>query len=145
MVVSTYISFHSSIQKYLLDVEHHGGVGLLLILLIVVEQNLFAAHDHVLKIWESNIRSGHGERWFKRGNKRPRYLLLPSVSLDVSAVRNRQPTLQPGLCKAAQITRVTVCEDTAGGPCSREIQTQLGRKQKSKVILLATEKKQPRV
>lgn len=30
------------------------------------------------------------------------YLLLPSVSLDISTVRNGQPTLQPGFYKAVQ-------------------------------------------
>lgn len=34
-----------------LDIQHHGGVGLFLILLIIVEQNLLAAHDHILQIF----------------------------------------------------------------------------------------------
>lgn len=38
-------------NRHLLDIQYHWGVGLFLILLIVVEQNLLTAYDHILQIF----------------------------------------------------------------------------------------------
>lgn len=47
----TLIAHAEQRTRCLLDIQHHGGVGLLLILLIIVEQNLLTAYNHILQIF----------------------------------------------------------------------------------------------
>lgn len=101
-------------NRHLLDIQYHRGVGLFLILLIVVEQNLLTAYDHILQIFSkdnerktdtalkgwtalsNNPRNSNNAATWRRRPINVSYLLLPSVSLDITTIRNGQPTLQPG-------------------------------------------------